>query len=59
MIILGHIKFHLKGCVWWIIVMRLMYIIGCGIICSYKMCKNKKFLDLDVITMHLLYKKKD
>ena len=27
-----------------------------GIRCPCKRCKNKKFLDLDVVTMHLLYK---
>jgi hypothetical protein len=26
----------------------------CGIRCSYKKCKNKKFLDTDVVTIHLL-----
>ena len=29
---------------------------GGNIKCPYKMCKNKKFLDLDVVTMHLLQK---
>jgi hypothetical protein len=28
-----------------------------GIICPCKRCKNKKFLDPDVVTMHLLQKK--
>jgi len=27
---------------------------GGGIRCPCKRCKNKKFLDLDVVTMHLL-----
>jgi hypothetical protein len=31
-------------------------IIGSGIRCSCKMCKNKKFINLDVVTMHLLQK---
>jgi hypothetical protein len=31
---------------------------GCGIRCSCKRCKNKKFFDLNVVTMHLLKKKK-
>jgi hypothetical protein len=31
---------------------------GGGIICPYKRCKNKKFLDLDVVMMNLLQKKK-
>jgi len=30
---------------------------GDGIRCSCKRCKNKKFLDTDVVTMHLLQKK--
>ena len=29
---------------------------GGGIRCSYKRCKNKKFLDLDVVTIQLLQK---
>ena len=35
---------------------NLRNISGGGIKCSYKRCKNKKFLDLDIITMHLLQK---
>jgi len=30
---------------------------GDGIRCPCKRCKNKKFLDLDVVTMHLLHKR--
>ena len=30
---------------------------GDNIRCSYKSCKNKKFIDPDVVTMHLLQKK--
>jgi hypothetical protein len=30
---------------------------GGSIRCLFKRCKNKKFLDLDVVTMHLLQKK--
>ena len=30
---------------------------GDNIKCPCKRCKNKKFLDLDVVTMHLLHKK--
>ena len=30
---------------------------GGGIICPYKRCKNKKFLDLDVVMVNLLQKK--
>jgi hypothetical protein len=52
-------------CARWIIVMRLRVLLithyltrknisGGGIRCSCKMSKNKKFLDLDVVTMHLL-----
>jgi len=33
------------------------YISENGIRCPCKKCKNKKFLDLDVVTMHLLQKK--
>jgi len=29
---------------------------GCGIRCLCKKCKNKKFLDPNVVTMHLLRK---
>jgi hypothetical protein len=29
---------------------------GCGIRCPCKMCKHKKFLDPDVVTIHLLHK---
>jgi hypothetical protein len=29
---------------------------GCDIRCLYKRCKNKKFLDPDVVTMHFLHK---
>ena len=36
---------------------NLKNISGEGIRCSCKSCKNKKFLDPDVITMHLLQKK--
>ena len=35
---------------------NLRNISGCDIRCSCKRCKNKKFLDLDVGTMHLLQK---
>jgi len=31
-------------------------ICGCNIRCLYKRCKNKTFLDLDAVTMHLLHK---
>jgi len=29
---------------------------GCDIRCPCKMCKNKKFIDPDVVKMHLLHK---
>ena len=29
---------------------------GCGIKCPCKRCKHKKFLDPDVVTIHLLHK---
>jgi len=31
---------------------------GCGIRCPCKMCKNKKLLNTDVVTMHFLHKKR-
>lgn len=37
---------------------NLINISGGGIRCPYKRCKNKKFLDLDVVMMNLLQKKK-
>jgi len=36
---------------------NLRNISGRGIKCSCKRCKNKKFLDLDIVMMHLLQKK--
>jgi len=36
---------------------NLKNISGCDIKCSYKRCKNKNFIDLNVLTMHLLQKK--
>jgi hypothetical protein len=36
---------------------NLRNISGGDIECLYKRCKNKKFLNLDVITMHLLQKR--
>jgi len=36
---------------------NLRNINGKGITCPCKRCKNKKFLDLDVVTMHLLQKR--
>jgi hypothetical protein len=36
----------------------LKNISGCGIRCPCKRCKNKRFLDADVIMIHLLYIKK-
>jgi hypothetical protein len=36
---------------------NLRNINGDNIRCSYKKCKNKNFLDPDVVTMHLLQKK--
>ena len=67
MIILGCIEFHLKGCAWWIFVMRLRVFInyalsnskninGGGIRCTCKKYENKKFFDQDVVTMHLIQK---
>jgi hypothetical protein len=31
-------------------------ITGGNIMCSFKRCKNKKFLDPDIVTIHLLHK---
>jgi len=67
MIIFGCIEFHLKGCAWWIFVMRLMVFInytlsnskninGGSIRCTYKKYENKKFFDQDIVTMHLIQK---
>jgi hypothetical protein len=39
------------------ILSNLRNISGGDIECPYKRCKNKKFLNLDVITMHLLQKR--
>ena len=36
---------------------NLRNISGRGIKCSCKRCKNKKILDPDIVTMHLLQKK--
>jgi hypothetical protein len=62
MIIHWCIEIHPKGCVGWIIVLGLRAlsnprnISGDGIRCPCKRCKNKKFLNTDVVTMHLLQK---
>jgi hypothetical protein len=68
MIILGCTKFHSKGCTQWIIIMGLRVLLIThypiqknisedSITCPCERCKNKKFLDLNVVTTHLLQKK--
>ena len=68
MIILGYIEFQPKSCVGWIIVMDLRVLLNMhylirrilvkSVLDIYERskCKNKKFLDLDVVTMHFLKK---
>jgi hypothetical protein len=36
---------------------NLRNISGCNIRCPFKRCKNKKILDSNVVTMHILQKK--
>ena len=68
MIVYGCIEIHIKGCVRWIIVMKLRvllithYLIWDILVeivldVHVKGVKIKKILDLDVITIHLLHKK--
>jgi len=58
MIIHGCIEIHPKSCAGWIIIIGFRDISEDDIRCSCKRYKNKKFLNLNVITMHPLYIKK-
>jgi hypothetical protein len=70
MIVHGCIETHPKGCKWWMMdycngvqgfinytLYNLRNISGGCIRCPCKRYKKKKFIDPDVVTMHLLQKK--